>query len=141
MTDDAGLYDLWVLGPNGFHRHFKGDLNRLRADGAPVPEIRVGYDTRRGDIYLQMRNDGRRDCRFTVQSQPGLPAARRPPAARTAATIATTSEAAIGATATADHDHDHGHESRGSWSVRVKGGDDTSMRWSLDASGSGTTSS
>ncbi len=68
MTDDAGLYDLWVLGPNGFHRHFKGDLNRLRAGGVALPEIRVGYERRQGDLYLQLRNDGRRDCRFTVQS-------------------------------------------------------------------------
>jgi phospholipase C len=25
---EAGRYDLWVLGPNGFHRHFVGDANR-----------------------------------------------------------------------------------------------------------------
>ena len=24
LTADAGAYDLWVLGPNGFHRHFRG---------------------------------------------------------------------------------------------------------------------
>lgn len=33
---------------------------------------------------------------------------------------------------------DHGdrdNRSRGAWSVRVQGGDDTSIRWSLDASG------
>jgi len=23
---DDGRYDLWVLGPNGFHRHFKGNV-------------------------------------------------------------------------------------------------------------------
>lgn len=23
---DGGRYDLWVLGPNGFHRHFSGDV-------------------------------------------------------------------------------------------------------------------
>jgi phospholipase C len=27
-TFDAGRYDLWVLGPNGFHRHFVGDAAR-----------------------------------------------------------------------------------------------------------------
>jgi phospholipase C len=69
MTDNAGLYDLWVLGPNGFHRHFKGDLNRLRAGNAPEPEVRVGYDARRGDLFLKLRNDGERVCRFTIQAK------------------------------------------------------------------------
>jgi phospholipase C len=127
MTDNAGLYDLWVLGPNGFHRQFKGDLNRLRAGGAPEPEIRVGYDPRKGDIHLELRNDGRRECRFTVQSNKAYP---RPDAQG------------------GDNDHhddrrDHdgrGHDDHdgprdGSWSVRVKGGDDTRMRWSLDSAG------
>lgn len=68
MTDNEGPYDLWVLGPNGYHRHFKGDMNRLRAGGAPIPEIRVGYEKPSGDLHLQLRNDGWRDCNFTVQS-------------------------------------------------------------------------
>jgi len=67
-TDNAGLYDLWVLGPNGFHRHFKGDLNRLRSRGAPDPEIRVGYNVRRGDLHLKLRNEGERDCVFTIKA-------------------------------------------------------------------------
>ncbi len=40
MTDDGGAYDLWVLGPNGFHRHFKGNLNALRTSNA-TPEVRA----------------------------------------------------------------------------------------------------
>ena len=24
LNDNLGRYDLWVLGPNGYHRHFKG---------------------------------------------------------------------------------------------------------------------
>ena len=67
MADDGGRYDLWVLGPNGFHRHFKGDLNRLRARDAAEPEIRVGYHVRRGEVHLQLRNEGRLPCVFTVQ--------------------------------------------------------------------------
>jgi phospholipase C len=133
--DDAGLYDLWVLGPNGFHRHFKGDLNRLRAAGAALPEIRTGYDARKGDIYLQMRNGGRRDCRFTVQHNLAYPRLD--------------GRGAGGKDGRDDHDdhgrhdrdHDHddhddrGNKPRGPWSVRVKGGDDATMRWSLDATG------
>jgi len=66
---DAGLYDLWVLGPNGFHRQFKGDFNRLRAGKSPQPEIRAGYHVRRGDLHLKLRNEGDRDCVFTITAK------------------------------------------------------------------------
>jgi phospholipase C len=69
LADDAGRYDLWVLGPNGFHRHFKGDLNRLRPGGAAQPEVRAGYQARKGDLHLQLRNDGERDCVFTITAK------------------------------------------------------------------------
>ncbi|UVH56293.1 phospholipase C, phosphocholine-specific [Variovorax paradoxus] len=69
MADDAGLYDLWVLGPNGFHRHFKGNLNTLRAGGAAQPEVRVCYDIANGNVYLSMRNDGKAACRFTINAK------------------------------------------------------------------------
>ena len=101
-------YDLWVLGPNGFHRHFKGDLNALRAGGAALPEVRVGYERRQGDLYLQLRNEGRRDCRFTVQSKKSTRAPRPTKAAagtaRTTSAMATTTAtraAAMPATRTA----------------------------------------
>ena len=69
MRDDSGFYDLWVLGPNGFHRHFKGDLNALRASDAAVPEVRVCYDIANGNVYLEMRNDGKSACKFTVRAK------------------------------------------------------------------------
>jgi phospholipase C len=69
VADNAGKYDLWVLGPNGFHRHFTGDLNALRAAGAAQPEIRVGYEPRRGDLHLKVRNDGERPCTFLVTAK------------------------------------------------------------------------
>jgi phospholipase C len=65
MTDDAGAYDLWVLGPNGFHRHFRGNLNALRTSNA-TPEVRVCYDIANGNVYLNMRNDGKAACKFTI---------------------------------------------------------------------------
>jgi phospholipase C len=68
MTDDGGAYDLWVLGPNGFHRHFKGNLNALRASNA-TPEVRVCYDITNGNVYLSMRNDGKTACRFTINAK------------------------------------------------------------------------
>jgi phospholipase C len=68
MTDDGGAYDLWVLGPNGFHRHFKGNLNALRTSNA-TPEVRVCYDIANGNVYLSMRNDGKTACRFTINAK------------------------------------------------------------------------
>ncbi|WP_062472605.1 phosphocholine-specific phospholipase C [Variovorax boronicumulans] len=65
----ATAYDLWVLGPNGYHRHFKGDLNSLRAGGAAVPEVRVCYDITNGNVYLEMRNDGKNACKFTMHAK------------------------------------------------------------------------
>ncbi|ACB96665.1 phosphocholine-specific phospholipase C [Beijerinckia indica] len=63
-----GLYDLWVLGPNGFHRHFKGFLQRVRMSNASNPEIGVSYDAQGGGLILQLRNDGTGAVRFTVKS-------------------------------------------------------------------------
>jgi phospholipase C len=62
-----GRYDLWLLGPNGFHRHFKGDLNALRGSNAPNPEIRVCYDIANGNVYLSLTNAGNSDVKFTIR--------------------------------------------------------------------------
>ncbi|MGJ7608043.1 phosphocholine-specific phospholipase C [Variovorax sp. LT1R20] len=68
MTDNSGFYDLWVLGPNGFHRYFKGDLNALRTSGAN-PEVRVCYDIANGNVYLEMLNAGTNAAKFTVRAK------------------------------------------------------------------------
>jgi len=44
-------YDLWVLGPNGFHRHFTGK----RADGL---ETQVAYDRNQATLSLTLSNPG-----------------------------------------------------------------------------------
>ncbi len=68
-ADNAGRYDLWVLGPNGYHRHFQGDLNALRAGGAAVPELRVCYDIANGNVYLEMMNGGQAAAKFSVRAK------------------------------------------------------------------------
>ncbi|AMN44985.1 phosphocholine-specific phospholipase C [Rhodoplanes sp. Z2-YC6860] len=74
MLDDEwaigsdGTYDLWVLGPNGFHRTFGGDLSKARPQNAPNPEIFVGYNVHDGGLHLQLRNNGNSHLRFTVKS-------------------------------------------------------------------------
>ncbi|GAA4336547.1 phospholipase C, phosphocholine-specific [Pigmentiphaga soli] len=61
-------YDLWVLGPNGFHRGFKGDLSALRGRHAPAPEVHVTYDPERSGLRLEARNDGNGQLTLTVKS-------------------------------------------------------------------------
>ncbi|KAG1447907.1 hypothetical protein G6F57_016960 [Rhizopus arrhizus] len=65
FQDNLGRYDLWVLGPNGLHRHFKGDTNRI-ADTDVAPEIRVCYDIANGDVYAELINTGAKTADFTV---------------------------------------------------------------------------
>jgi phospholipase C len=57
---DGGLYDLWVLGPNGFHRHFTGEAL------AGGPEIRVGYQG--GRVLVRLHNRRRDPLTFQVAS-------------------------------------------------------------------------
>jgi phospholipase C len=49
---DAGAYDLWVLGPAGFHRHFIGDTGR------PEPTLAVAYDPVLRTLKLAVANVG-----------------------------------------------------------------------------------
>lgn len=61
----TGTHDLWVLGPNGFHRHF---IDSFASPTAAAPEVRVCYDVANGDVYLKLRNDGAAPCTFQVQA-------------------------------------------------------------------------
>lgn len=67
-TDD-GRYDLWVLGPNGYHRGYTGDLAAQAANGAAVPEVRVCYDVANGNVYLTGMNTGGKDAHLTVRAK------------------------------------------------------------------------
>ncbi|MFS8973338.1 phospholipase C, phosphocholine-specific [Cupriavidus necator] len=64
VVADNGKYDLWVLGPNGFVRHFTGTA---AASGAQ-PECQVCYDPKNGQLYLHMRNTGNAACTVTVKA-------------------------------------------------------------------------
>jgi phospholipase C len=61
----ANQYDLWVLGPNGYHRHFTGSLAEL-AGTAPAPEVRVCYDHTNNAVYLTIMNVGTAQAQLTV---------------------------------------------------------------------------
>lgn len=114
MADDNGQYDLWVLGPNGYHRRFTGDLTRIAAAGAPNPEIRVGYAGASGNLHLRLSNHGGGTVRFTIRSnQVYGPLAGH------------------GATDT----HGHGNGTGTTWTVTVRGGTQSELHWKLDSTG------
>ncbi|WP_420993727.1 phosphocholine-specific phospholipase C [Cupriavidus sp. 30B13] len=56
LADNAGKYRLWVLGPNGYHRQFTGDMAQLAS--GPNPEVRVCYDHGNNAVYLTIMNTG-----------------------------------------------------------------------------------
>ena len=64
VSDNGGAYDLWVLGPNGFHRAFQGNVATLA--GGANPEIRVCYDVNNDAVYLTLMNTGSANASFTV---------------------------------------------------------------------------
>ncbi|MBL1242792.1 MAG: phospholipase C, phosphocholine-specific [Sulfurimonas sp.] len=53
-------YDLWVLGPNGFHRHFTGDTT------SPSPEVKISYDALKGNISLNLSNNTKEEVNYTI---------------------------------------------------------------------------
>ncbi|MFZ2872548.1 phosphocholine-specific phospholipase C [Zavarzinia sp.] len=62
---DAGRYDLWVLGPNGFHRHVTG--NAVETAAAKFgPEASLSYDPAHHRLNLTLTNDGTRGCTVLV---------------------------------------------------------------------------
>jgi phospholipase C len=63
--DGAGAsssYDLWLLGPNGFHRAFAG----AAATSALDPEISLAYE--HGDLEITLHNRGSAACQFQLSA-------------------------------------------------------------------------
>jgi phospholipase C len=67
LRADAGAYDLWVLGPNGFHRHFTGTL-AAQPGRSPEPDVRIEYEPRREGIRLLLVNRGNEHCTFRLDA-------------------------------------------------------------------------
>ena len=59
-ANDEGAYDLWVLGPNGFHRHFCGSTKGAVAE----PAMRAAYGA--GTIAIALANPGTAPLACTV---------------------------------------------------------------------------
>ncbi|OZI29820.1 phospholipase C, phosphocholine-specific [Bordetella genomosp. 10] len=65
---DDGAYDLWVLGPNGYHRAFAGNLNEQQAAGGP--EIQVCYAVcDPAQVVVKLYNNGAAACTFTATAK------------------------------------------------------------------------
>lgn len=110
QADSAGRYDLWVLGPNGFHRRFKGDLTALRGRQAAAPEVQLTYDPRGNGIRLEARNDGLAPVVLQVRSNQAY------------GPLTATGSGAAGGTGMA-------------WEFRFTGRGEQSLYWNLDATG------
>lgn len=63
---DAGLYDLWLIGPNGFHRHFTGNVRVTAGEDKAHPEVRIRRDPARHALIVSLANSGDKACTFVV---------------------------------------------------------------------------
>jgi phospholipase C len=68
----TGKYDLWVLGPNGFHRGFAGDLTKS-AQVESLAEVRVCVEECDPKIYLKVRHDASKPAKLMVKANAYLP--------------------------------------------------------------------
>jgi phospholipase C len=70
----SGAYDLWVLGPNGFHRHFTGNAKRAAAAAQPNPSIIVTYEPDSQQLQVRLVNAGPVPATFTIRANAYYPA-------------------------------------------------------------------
>lgn len=54
VVNADGQFDLWVLGPNGFHRSFRGNANTAAA----APTLMARYDQKKRGLTLALANMG-----------------------------------------------------------------------------------
>ena len=79
----TGAYDLWILGPNGFHRHIAGNARRAAAAGQPNPDVIAQAAPATGELVLTLVNTGPVAVTFSVahnKYQPGAPRSINVPA-------------------------------------------------------------
>lgn len=64
-TGDDGRYDLWVLGPNGFHRHCAG---RIAAGAMPPLAVTAAYAGPGASLRLSVHNPGPQPRTFRIEA-------------------------------------------------------------------------
>ena len=65
LHDDEGRYHLWVYGPNGFVREFRGTL---RSAAHAIPEVTLEYDAANRVIRFVLTNEGRSDAALVIRA-------------------------------------------------------------------------
>jgi len=60
----ASAYDLWILGPNGFHRHIVGDVRG--GANAAWPEMSLRAERSAGELVIDLVNNGAQPCTFEL---------------------------------------------------------------------------
>jgi len=66
LAGQGGAYDLWVLGPGGFHRHFCGNTGAVLPYALDEPEVRLLYDAADGSVDAELFNPGTLPLTFTI---------------------------------------------------------------------------
>jgi len=66
--ETTGAYDLWVIGPNGFHRHFAGNARRAASAAQPNADVQLSYDKQTGDLVVKLVNSGSAPCTVSVNA-------------------------------------------------------------------------
>ena len=83
VPQTTGAYDLWILGPNGFHRHIAGNARRAAAAGQPNPDVIAQAAPATGELVLTLVNTGPVAATFSVahnKYQTGAPRSVNVPA-------------------------------------------------------------
>ena len=62
----GGRYDLWLVGPNGFHRHFSGNTRPAPGERPARPQVRVRRDPAAHALIVSLTNGGGSACSFVV---------------------------------------------------------------------------
>lgn len=66
LSADGGAYDLWVLGPGGFFRHFQGTADADAPDRGVVIDVQPDS----GELMITLVNDGATPCQVDIGSGP-----------------------------------------------------------------------
>ncbi|HEY0064612.1 MAG TPA: phospholipase C, phosphocholine-specific [Telluria sp.] len=66
LAAQGGAYDLWLLGPGGFHRHFAGRAGAGMPASIDEPEVRVLFDGTDGSLDAELFNPGLMPLTFVI---------------------------------------------------------------------------
>ena len=64
----SGAYDLWLIAPNGFHRHFTGNAKRVAAAAQPNPGVEIEYDRAGQQLRIKLVNKGAAAAKFSLKA-------------------------------------------------------------------------